>query len=198
MTRKPKLLVGFWDLSYSQKGDYKAFVLLGLLRKALVRDAYFLQKMLLFASHGLFISVYRPILKKKAYSPTSTTTPWSLRKVSLDRSLSKKPTDVTSTILYLDPTSSSRVEKHLRIEITLSAALFQGHLYFNQSLKDQPDTDTGLEQLLGFEQGSGMHDDFPDALAAALQIGEAKRRKYSTLLSSENYIIKPKMPPKGF
>ena len=197
MPRAPKFLVGFWDLSYSARGDYKAFVLLGLCKKQWyvmeifcrkcnfteAMDWYFeLQERL--AAQGLAAYMYYDAMVAQAqvFDP-----------------LFRQEAEKRNTTYPLPlPYKQLRVEKNLRIEITLTAALFQGHLYISKHLKDQADTQTAIEQLLGFEQGSGMHDDFPDALAAALQIGEAKRRRYSTLLSSESYIIKKRSPAKGF
>ncbi|PID88597.1 MAG: hypothetical protein CSB03_00530, partial [Bacteroidia bacterium] len=41
-------------------------------------------------------------------------------------------------------------------------------VYFNSQLKEHPDTQELIYQLLAFQKGSGAHDDAPDALQSAI------------------------------
>ena len=68
------------------------------------------------------------------------------------------------------PDHSAATDKHLRIQATLTSYLHNSQLCFAQSLKNTPDMDAGLTQLLAFEKGSGAPDDFPDALEAAVRL----------------------------
>ena len=103
------------------------------------------------------------------------------------------------TLLGLpQPYKQLRAEKYLRIETTLVGLFAQGLIRIHSKLEGEPDTMVALEQLLAFARGSAACDDFPDALAAAVQIGEEKRKQYQALRSEQAYLIGKKLPPGGF
>lgn len=194
---RPELLIGFWDLSYSSQGDYKAFVLLGLCEKCwyvmeiFCRQCSFLQAMdwhfelqQRLKDKGLSAHMYYDamVAQEQIFGPL-------LKQEAQRRHISSG--------LPL-PYKGLRSEKQLRIEATLSTAFFSGTLRIDASLKEEPDTQKAIEQLLSFERGAQSYDDFPDALAAALQIGEEKRQQYQNLLNSQNYFIGKKKQAQGF
>jgi len=49
-------------------------------------------------------------------------------------------------------------------------------VWYNEALKNDRDTLTGLEQLLALEKGSSTHDDAPDADEGAIYILQKRTR----------------------
>ena len=64
----------------------------------------------------------------------------------------------------IDKRLYATVDKHLRIEATLTSVLFNKTLVFDKALKNTPDMEEAETQLLSFEKGTKSPDDFPDAL----------------------------------
>jgi hypothetical protein len=62
----------------------------------------------------------------------------------------------------------STVDKYMKIDITLVAALLTGILDFSQDLEKNPDWEEAKRQMLDFEKGTKSAVDFPDALTDAI------------------------------
>lgn len=65
------------------------------------------------------------------------------------------------------PDKRKKPEKIQRIE-AISPLWERGFIYYNESLKDNPDMVVGIEQTLALERGSRVHDDAPDADEGAI------------------------------
>jgi hypothetical protein len=66
-------------------------------------------------------------------------------------------------------------DKFQRIE-SISPLWERGFIWYNEDLKTDRDTLTGLEQLLALEKGSHVHDDAPDADEGAIYILQKRTR----------------------
>ncbi len=66
-------------------------------------------------------------------------------------------------------------DKFQRIE-GVSPLWERGFVWYNEALKNDPDTLAGLEQTLAFEKGSRVHDDAPDADEGAIYILQKRTR----------------------
>jgi len=66
-------------------------------------------------------------------------------------------------------------DKFQRIE-SISPLWERGFVWYNEDLKSDRDTLTGLEQLLALEKGSSTHDDAPDADEGAIYILQKRTR----------------------
>ena len=65
------------------------------------------------------------------------------------------------------PDKRSKPEKIQRIE-AVSPLWERGFVFYNETLKDSPDMQVGIEQTLALERGSRVHDDAPDADEGAI------------------------------
>lgn len=61
----------------------------------------------------------------------------------------------------------SKSNKYDRIE-SMAGYFERNNVFFDNQLKDCPDTQELINQLLAFQKGSGAHDDAPDALQSAI------------------------------
>ena len=74
---------------------------------------------------------------------------------------------------YIPVPTHNTTDKYVKIATIIGASLFNGTLYFDEAIKNNPDWDEAAFQFFGFEKGSRINDDWPDALAEA--IGLAKQ-----------------------
>jgi hypothetical protein len=171
-------LIMHLDLSYKKNGDYKAGVLLGFgdgritvleefCRKCDLTDAvkWYFDIMKEYEAKGLSISAYydATAAQESVYMPIFQSEAKRLGYYSLPL-----PAHVST-------------DKHLRIEATLTDVLFNGLLVFDERLKETPDHEAGMAQLLSFEKNTSNHDDYPDTLEGAVRIG----RQSFTLSNTE-------------
>jgi hypothetical protein len=77
--------------------------------------------------------------------------------------------------LPIRPDKRKKPDKFQRIE-AISPLWERGHTFYNEDLKDDRDTLTGIEQLLSLEKGSSTHDDAPDADEGAIWILQKRTR----------------------
>ena len=165
---KPAGAVVFWDLSYKTEGDYKACAVVGAHDGCLILLDVFCRRcdqVEAMAWHYEHLAVWRakgwPVLcyydataaQESVFAPI-----W--RDAMARHGAAELP----------QPDRSANTDKHLRIQATLTSYLHNGQLRFSQRLKNTPDMDAGLTQLFAFEKGSTAHDDFPDALEAAVRL----------------------------
>lgn len=160
-------LVCYWDLSYTDNGDYKAGVIIGVYkgqmyvidvfcRRCDISEAmnWHYETMKRYAAMGLKpICYYDATAAQKAvYNP-----------IFIQYASIHKFYEIPM------PDLSQNVDKHLRIDATLTNVLFNGTLVFNEELKDTSDMEAGVLQLLSFEKGTKDPDDFPDSLENAVR-----------------------------
>jgi hypothetical protein len=77
--------------------------------------------------------------------------------------------------LPIRPDHRKKPDKFQRIE-SISPLWERGFVWYNEALKNDRDTLTGLEQLLALEKGSHTHDDAPDADEGAIYILQKRTR----------------------
>lgn len=163
------LLVGHWDYSYTTTGDTKAFALIGcdddkltvldiFCRHCDISDAldyHFINAKDWYIENGACIFYYDASVAQEAiYTPTL-----------LQAAIKHK-----SFMIPLPEHSTA--DKYIRISTTLTNAFRNGKLQFNEEIQNNPDWVEAELQLLGFEKGSKLHDDFPDTLEAAVRLAQ--------------------------
>ena len=79
--------------------------------------------------------------------------------------------------------------KHTRIESALRSPWEAQKFCFARGLGDSNDFKDGFNQMLGFDKGSRMHDDFPDALSSCTTLMLAH---YRNIWNKEIHGFKPK------
>ena len=181
----PKGLVGYWDLSYKKDGDYKAFVLIGRYsEKYAVLDLFCRQTEL---SQAMAWHYRRADVRQRCgWTPLYYYDATAAQEAVFGPLLSQAAQGSYHIPL---PHRNPSVDKHIRIEATLTHAFFHGQLVFDERLKENPDTESAIEQLLAFEKGGKAHDDFPDALENALRLCQ---QKYPLGRGGQRIILKPR------
>ncbi len=160
------LLVGFWDYSYTSQGDTKAFCLLGcdsnyftvldvFNRNCDISEAliyHFVNSLKWFKQNSNLIVFYDANVAQKAiYEPV----------------LLQAAQKYKSMIIPLP--SHNATDKYIKISTILGNVLSSGKLVFSDTIQNCPDWDEASHQLMSFEKGSKIHDDFPDALSECVR-----------------------------
>lgn len=162
------LLLGHWDLSYKKEGDYKAFALLGFDEKGIIVLDIFCRKCDISDAIIYHYNLLRRLRAEAAmplfYYDATAAQEEVFKPVFEQESIRQKVYEIPM------PDRSSQVDKYLRIEATLTNVFFNKALSFADHLKGTPDYLAAEEQILGFEKGSTMNDDFPDTLEAAVRL----------------------------
>ena len=83
--------------------------------------------------------------------------------------------DIRGYQLPVMPDKRQKPDKLARIE-AVSPLWERGLVYYNADKQDDPDMQTGIEQTLGLEKGSSIHDDAPDADEGAIWIMQRSSR----------------------
>lgn len=166
-TTKWNALILYWDLSYKASGDFKACWLLGVEKQRIVALDVFCRRCELTEAVGWHYdkaqargknglsaleyfdataaqeTVFQPIFQAEAQRRGFFQIPMADR--------------------------DQKIDKHLRIEATLTSVLFNGTLVFNEALKGTADMNAAEEQILSFEKGTRSPDDSPDALESGVR-----------------------------
>ena len=75
----------------------------------------------------------------------------------------------------------------------MSGFFERGNVYFNIKEKGTNDMTNLVDQILGFEKGSTMHDDAPDALQSAIsELNNNVNISTSKIVSRKDYLSKRK------
>lgn len=179
------LLVGFWDFSYTQQGDKKAFALVGCEPNGLtVLDVFCRNCDISVAMQYHFTSTARWFKKNPAivvFYDANVSQRAIYEPVLVQASLRHR-----SVIVPLPAHNST--DKFIKISTILGSALSGGKLAFSEDLQNNPDWEEALHQLLYFEKGSKMHDDFPDALSECVRQAQLL---YATGGEDEGVLTKP-------
>ncbi|MFK7033183.1 hypothetical protein [Flavobacterium oreochromis] len=163
-------LLVHWDLSYTKEGDYKAGVLLGVQGNKLTVLEVFCKKCDLMdavQTHFYWMRKYQDLglMPLAFYDATASQEAVFLPIFNAEAERQR----------YFNlplPNRQTGLDKHLRIEATLTSVLFNGLLQFDETLKNQSDYKTAIDQLLSFEKGTKAHDDFPDTLENAVRLAQ--------------------------
>lgn len=164
---KYNMLLGHWDLSYTDEGDYKAFCFLGATDTEIHVLDVFCRKCGITEATDYHFNFTKKLLSKGAAAIFFYDATAAQQAVYKEIFIQEAAKHRTYTIPLPEHAS---VDKYLRIEATLINLLFNKRLVFSEKIKDTPDLKTGLEQLLVFERGSKAHDDFPDTLEAGCRL----------------------------
>lgn len=161
-----ELLVGFWDFSYTQQGDTKAFALIGcdvkgytvldvFCRNCDISEAliyHFTNTIRWFKVNPSMVVFYDANVSQQAiYEPV----------------LIQASQKYRSMIVPLPVHNST--DKFIKISTILGNAFSSGKLFFSEKIQENPDWEEASHQLFSFEKGSKIHDDFPDALSECVR-----------------------------
>lgn len=172
------VIVGNWDLAYSDSACYKAMATLGIHGNRLtVLDLFCRQTDISVALDYHFSSAKRirkqnnslifyydgSVSQQAVYGPVWEQAGRKFKDFSLP--IAQKTT----------------ADKFTKIDTALSSVLSSGTLDFSDELENNPDWQEAREQMLKFEKGSKYPIDFPDALADAI----IKAQDYLEMTDSE-------------
>ncbi len=161
-------LLMFWDLSYKKDGDTKAMALIGIRNgKLYVLDVFCrkCENTEAMEYHYLLLKE----LNEKGLTPLCFYDATASQKTVFEplwRASAKKH----KSFHIPQPNHASGLDKHLRIEATLTNLLFYGTLVFSNKLEGTTDWEMAKRQILTFQKGTKAHDDFPDALECACRL----------------------------
>lgn len=160
-------LLCYWDLSYTTNGDYKACAIIGVYKGQLyVLDVFCRRCDISEAISWHYNTMKRYAakgLKPMAYYDATAAQKAVYNPIFIQQAAAHQFFEIPMADL------SQRVDKHLRIDATLTNVLFNGTLVFADYLEGTPDMEAAVVQLLGFEKGTKNPDDFPDALESAVR-----------------------------
>lgn len=160
-------LLCYWDLSYTSEGDYKAGVIVGVYQNKMYVPDVFCRRCDISEAmnwHYQTMKQYAKVgLKPVCYYDATAAQKAVYNPIFIQYASIHKFYEIPM------PDLSQNVDKHLRIDATLTNVLFNGTLVFSEALKDNTDMEAGVQQLLSFEKGTKDPDDFPDALENAVR-----------------------------
>lgn len=157
-------LVLYGDLSYKDKGDYKALVLVGKIgREFHIIDAFVRQTSRAACAVWLYDLYERLKLDKYnvAYLMEGL--------FAQDEFINDFDQEGDQRGYYVPVVADkqSKGNKYDRIE-SMAGFFERLNVFFNEALKNRIDITNLIDQLLAFEKGSGANDDGPDALQSAI------------------------------
>lgn len=182
------LLIGHWDFSYTTNGDTKAFVLLGI-------DQNHLTVLDIFCRHcdisdALEYHFTNAIQWQKKNPSTIYFFDASVAQGAIYADILAKASLQYKSFNIPLPEHST-VDKYIRISATLINAFRSGRLLWSEKIQQSGDWQEAELQLLGFEKGTKLHDDFPDTLEAAVRIANTQFSSFDTNEDNKP-IIKPR------
>jgi predicted phage terminase large subunit-like protein len=157
-------LVLYGDLSYKDKGDYKALVLVGKIgREFHIIDAFVRQTSRAACAVWLY-DLYEK-LKLEKYNITYLIEGLFAQDEFVNDF--DQEGDQRGYYVPVVADKSSKGNKYDRIE-SMAGFFERLNVFFNEALKNSTDITNLIDQLLAFEKGSGANDDGPDALQSAI------------------------------
>lgn len=176
---KWNVLIGYWDLSYKATGDYKAYWLLGVTAQKIYALDVFCRKCELTEAIAWHYDKAQERSKegKSALEYFDATAAQETVFYPIFQAEAQRRNFFQMPM----PDHTQGVDKHLRIEATLTSVLFNGTLVFADHLKGTADMNAAEEQILSFEKGTKLPDDSPDAL----ENGVRKAQMYFTASAGE-------------
>ena len=188
----PLHLVGHWDLSYADTGDYKAFALVAHTQGRFVVLDVFCRRCALQEAVRWHYERLPTHLKKYGQAHYSYEANAGQGYVfgpmfaEVGQACGEAP-----PMPYRSPSQP----KAQRIEETLKPLFFHGQLFFADALQDNPDAELAIQQLLSFDRGQHAPDDFPDALQVALH---TCRESLQTARLYQKPLIGQRHPSSGY
>jgi hypothetical protein len=164
-------LILYADLSYKEQGDYKAMVLLGKIGREYHILKVYCRKSTRAAAAKWLYDLYED---------------WDLKKYNIRyfiEGLFAQDEFVNDFDLegdtrgYHVPVVADNKQKGSKFDRVESMAGYyeRNNIFYDLDLEEDPDTMTGIDQVLAFEKGSTANDDYPDAQ----QSGIVKANEYS-------------------
>ena len=154
----------YGDLSYKEKGDYKAIVLMGRLGTEFHVIAAFVRKSTRAIAARWLYDLYEERSLKK----------YNVRYLiegsfAQDEFVHDFDAEGTNRGYYIPVVADkkSKSNKHERIE-SMSGFFERGNVIFNSTKKEGNDFKQLEEQILAFEKGSTVNDDAPDAVQSCI------------------------------
>lgn len=160
-------LILYWDLSYKATGDYKACWLLGVEPQRIVALDVFCRRCELTEAVNWHYdkAQARAKLGLSALEYYDATAAQESVYAPIFQAEAQKRGFFQMPMADLD----QHVDKHLRIDATLTNVLFNATLVFDEDLKGTPDMNAAEEQILAFEKGTTSPDDAPDSLESGVR-----------------------------
>lgn len=163
-------LLVHWDLSYTKEGDYKAGVMLGVKGTKLVVLEMFCRKCELNEAVNAHFEWMRKY-QAKGLTPLAFYDATAAQEAVFLPIFTAEAQRQKFFNIPL-PNRQQGVDKHLRIEATLTNVFFNHILEFSEEVKKSPDYKPAINQILSFEKGTKAHDDFPDTLENAVRLSQ--------------------------
>ncbi|MFJ1492588.1 phage terminase large subunit [Capnocytophaga canis] len=157
-------LIFYGDLSYKDKGDYKAMILVGKTgREFHVLDCLVRQT----SRHNVALWLYEKVKENELLK-------YNIRYYieglfAQDEFVNDfdQVGDEWGFYVPVEADKESKGNKFDRIE-SMAGYFERGNIFFNEKIKGTSDCNELINQLLAFQKGSGAHDDAPDALQSAI------------------------------
>lgn len=168
-------IIGFWDLSYKDLGDFKALTIVGIVPPTIVGQGLFHVLHIYCRQNSLAAAIEHHFVKVSELMQQGVSPIFYFDATAAQEEVFLPPFyDYAKKVRqYNVPLPAhSNTDKYLRIEATLTAAFYNRAIRFSNELKGTADYEEAKLQLLAFERGSKAHDDFPDSLEAAVRIAQ--------------------------
>lgn len=157
-------LVMYGDLSYKDEGDFKALVFVGKAKREFhILDCFVRQT----SRYNTALWLYEKVEDDKLLKYNISYFIEGL--FAQDEFISDFDAvgDEKGWYVPVQADKKTKTGKFDRIE-GMAGHFERKAVYFNNQLKENPDTQELIYQLLAFQKGSGTHDDAPDALQSAI------------------------------
>lgn len=165
--KKYDILVGHWDMAYTDTGDFFAYVLVGLYKGEIHVLQTFVRQVEPSIAMEWHFSEDKKRIKKDVFA--STYYDAAVSQEAVFEPMWANAAKINRAMVIPLPEKGTKQNKFQRIMATLEPLFHANKLFFSEKIKDTLDCETGIEQLLALEKGGKAPDDFPDALASALQ-----------------------------
>lgn len=165
--KKYDVLVGHWDMAYTERGDFFAYALVGLYEGEIHVLQTFVRQVEPSVAMEWHFSEDKKRIKKGVYASNYYDAAVSQEVVF--EPMWTNAAKINKAMVIPMPEKGTKQNKFQRIMAVLEPLFHSNKLFFSEKIKDTLDCGTGIEQLLALEKGGKAPDDFPDALASALQ-----------------------------
>jgi hypothetical protein len=165
------VIIGNWDLAYSDSACYKAMATIGVSgMRMTVLDIFCRQTADINTALDYHYSQAKRVAKQNPattyYYDASVAQEAVYTPILIRKAIEHKSFQVPLP-------QKSGVDKYIKIDTVLLAVLIAGILDFSEELENNPDWEEAKAQMLNFEKGGKYPVDFPDALTDAILQAQA-------------------------
>lgn len=175
-----KIIFGTWDVAYSGKstGDYNAIAVQGLWNK----NFYVIDT---FVKRCKMTEAVSYMCRFQKNLPKTVTVHWRFEAQFWNDEVERIISETQKSYNIKLNISKNFVEKTKKYDRILSLHPYyqSGRIYYNEDLKGNNSTQTGISQLLSIQPNYKSHDDYPDAHQQGIVLLEP----YNTVNSDINY-----------